>query len=204
MANPYEVVADFERAVAEFTGAPHCIAVDSCTNALRLCFERAKRHEFVQKVGLPRYTYVGVPQAALAADLDIEWIIDNGWEGEYSIPRPRHWIVDAAKWFRKDMHRMGNWTCVSFQAYKQLPIGRGGAILCDSERDAEWFRKARFDGRDMSVSLYDQKVFQWGMHCPMPPDAAARGLWLMQNVKPDAGPIGSWKDYPDLSTKEWL
>ena len=34
--NPYEVVRMFERAIADYTGAPYAVSVDSCTNALFL------------------------------------------------------------------------------------------------------------------------------------------------------------------------
>jgi dTDP-4-amino-4,6-dideoxygalactose transaminase len=35
--NPWEIVRLFERKVGEFAGAPHAVAVDTCTAALFLC-----------------------------------------------------------------------------------------------------------------------------------------------------------------------
>jgi dTDP-4-amino-4,6-dideoxygalactose transaminase len=35
--NPYKIVKMFEEEIADYTGAPYAISVDSCTNALFLC-----------------------------------------------------------------------------------------------------------------------------------------------------------------------
>jgi len=37
--NPFKIVSDFEETVADYTGAPYAVAVDSCTNALFLCLK---------------------------------------------------------------------------------------------------------------------------------------------------------------------
>ena len=34
--NPYKIVKMFEEEIAEYTGAPYAISVDSCTNAIFL------------------------------------------------------------------------------------------------------------------------------------------------------------------------
>ena len=148
---------------------------------------------------LPNFTYVGVAQAARNAGFMVEFT-PQAWIGEYQILGIP--IVDAARWLRRGMYRPGAWTCLSFQATKHLPIGRGGAILCANEDDADWFRKARFDGRDQYTDIMEQRDFQFGIHAYMPPDAAARGLWLMGGLKDHNDPLPGI--YPDLSTKEWL
>jgi hypothetical protein len=109
-------------------------------------------------------------------------------------------IIDAARRFTSGMYVPSSLMCLSFQATKHLPIGRGGAILCEEE-DAKWLRKARFDGRDQDTSLYEQEHFPEGWHMYLPPDAAARGLWLMGGIakdNPDQKAL-----YPDLSEKGW-
>lgn len=198
----FHVVDLFERKVAEYCGAPFCVTVDSCTNALYLCFEwlqRKKEPTFEPEgIELPKFTYVGVAQAARRALLLVDFV-DQPWVGDYQIRGTP--IVDSARWLRRGMHAAGRWTCLSFQATKHLPIGRGGAILCDEEEDAEWFRRARFDGRDQNTGLFDQEEFGFGIHAYMPPDAAARGLWLMQGLKDYNEPIPG--NYPDLSKKRW-
>jgi dTDP-4-amino-4,6-dideoxygalactose transaminase len=40
--NAFQVVRDFEKAVAEYTGAPYCVAVNSCTMALLLACKYLK------------------------------------------------------------------------------------------------------------------------------------------------------------------
>ena len=191
----WRVVERFEEALCEYTGAPLCVATDSCTNALRLCFERLQA-EMSGTLVLPSRTYVGVWRAAMSAGFAVRVAFnDPAWRGEYAIEPTR--IVDAARWLRRDMYKPNTWTCLSFHATKHLPIGRGGAILCDNPEDAEWFRRARYDGRDQTKSIMEQTEFQFGIHCYLPPEAAARGLLLMTALKDDNDPLPGV--YPDLS-----
>lgn len=192
---------DFERAIAEYAGSRYAVAVDSCTNALYLCFVRA-RHSSNGFIWLPRYTYVGVARAALRADLTPKFS-EVDWVGEYHIGVGTHDITDAARWLRRGMHSPCAWaTCVSFHAHKHLPIGRGGAILCDDEPDVEWFRRARYDGRDQTRPIMEQTEFQFGIHAYMPPESAARGLLLMSNLKDENEPLPG--TYPDLGKARFL
>jgi dTDP-4-amino-4,6-dideoxygalactose transaminase len=192
----WRVVEEFERAIAEYAGAPHAVAVDSCTNALYLCFKRLSRWASFEPEGLtlPKYTYVGVAQAARNVGFMVDFD-DVEWTGEYSVPGTP--IVDAARWLRRGMYKPETWTCLSFQASKHLPIGRGGAILCDDEEDAMWFRRARHDGRAPGEDIFKMTEFQFGIHCYMPPPDAARGLWLMASLPDDNAPLPG--TYPDLS-----
>jgi dTDP-4-amino-4,6-dideoxygalactose transaminase len=195
----FHVVDQFEQKLAEYCGAPFCITIDSCTNALYLCFVRLYArlgglYDFSPTAQVPKHTYVGVIQAARNAMYMVEYV-DKEWSGEYGIGKTP--IIDAARWLRRGMYRAGSLTCLSFQATKHLPIGRGGAILCDGPNDADWFRRARFDGRDQFTDIMEQKEFQFGIHAYMPPDAAARGLWLMNGLKDHNDPLPGV--YPDLS-----
>lgn len=194
----WEVVDRFEQALCEYTGAPHCVTVDSCTNALFLAFRLRKIQTQAHHLVLPKHTYAGVAQAAFNAGYEVKFL-EQPWEGQYLIYPIK--VVDAARRFTSGMFVPGTLQCLSFQATKILPIGRGGAILCDDDEDAKWLRRARFDGREQDVSLYDQQEFQEGYHMYLPPDYAARGLWLMGGIKehnPD-----QVAEYPDLSKKRW-
>lgn len=198
----WEVVERFERALCEYTGAPHAVAVDSCTNALYLCFVRARSFfSAYPDIELPKRTYVGVARAALNAGFRVRWWVAQDhaqwWVGEYQINAGPATIIDAARWLRRGMYERDTWTCLSFHFSKHLPIGRGGAILCDSEDDAEWFRRARYDGRDPRKPIMETPEFTFGIHAYMPPEAAARGLLLMTNLKDDNEPLPGV--YPDLS-----
>lgn len=194
----WRVVERFEEALCEYTGAPYAVAVDSCTNALRLCFRLVSPG--IVEIEIPKYTYVGVVQAArnLGHLMKVK-IVDQEWVGEYQIHPTK--IVDAARWLRRGMYKPGTMTCLSFQASKHLPIGRGGAILVDDENFARWLRRARYDGRDPERPLMEQTEFQWGMHAYMPPDSAARGLWLMATLPDHNEPLPG--EYPDLSKVKW-
>lgn len=195
----WEVVERFEGALAEYCGAPYAIAVDSCTNALRLCIELWSPVD--TEIELPKRTYVGVARAVMSRGFGtrIKWV-DLDWSGEYRLAPTC--IVDAARWLRRDMYQPKTWTCLSFHATKHLPIGRGGAILCDNQTTADWLRRARYDGRDQTRPIMEQSEFQWGMHCYMEPEKAARGLLLMNALADNNEPLPGI--YPDLSTvKFW-
>lgn len=199
----FHVVDEFEKRVAAYCGAPHCVAVDSCTNALFLAFRLRKvrplaQVPFPEEIWIPRRTYAGVYQAGVNAGYRVRFC-DMTWKGIYIIGPIR--VVDAARRFTSGMYTPGMIYCLSFQASKILPIGKGGAILCEDKEDADWLRKARFDGRDQETSLYDQEEFGEGYHMYLPPHDAARGIWLMHGMNshnPDQE-----AQYPDLSVKRW-
>jgi dTDP-4-amino-4,6-dideoxygalactose transaminase len=199
----YRVVDDFEDELADYTGAPYAVAVDSCSNALYLALKYNNLDSHSPVALLPKRTYVGVWQAALNAGYMVEWS-DCKWEHWYAIPQTG--IVDCARML-PSRHRSWPWTpqghwnaiCLSFHAAKQLPLGRGGAILTDDKDAAKWFRAARMDGRPPGAPI-EATQFP-GFHCPMPPDVAARGLWILSRWN-DAGyspPPLPLETYPDLS-----
>lgn len=197
----FEVVDAFEQAVARYTGAPYCVAVDSGCNAIFLCLSYWQHLSRTPTVYLPRQTYVGVPMAATAAGLTIRWTENTTWTGEYFLdPFP---IVDAAQHFESGMFRTGLLMCVSFQASKLLPIGRGGAILHDSPAFDAWIRRARNNGR-MEGALCGQETgfphLGWNMW--MTPPDAARGLWLLTYYPESMPDQGGAADYADLSVEK--
>lgn len=186
----------FEEELAEYTGAPHVVCVDSCTNALFLSLLWCKHHydTLTPRVTLPKHTYVGVAHAALNSGHKIHWH-DGRWVGSYRIAP--YYLVDSAKSLYRGMYHHGI-VCISFQAAKILPIGRGGAILHDHAEADAWFRKARFDGRTEGDQCDTMTEFQQpGHHMYMTPPDAARGLWLLTYL-PD-NPPDQVDEYPDLS-----
>lgn len=197
----FEVVDRFEAALCEFTGAPFAVATDSCTNALFLALRVERRlHTFGhEKLQVPKHTYVGVVQAAGNAGWAIRYV-DADWSGSYRLPPTR--VVDSAKRFERGMYEPGTMVCVSFQAGKLLPIGRGGAILHDDPIADEWLRRARLDGRAEGADYQDATFQQPGFHCYMTPPDAARGLWLLTYIEDDDQ--CDWTEYPDLSKASWV
>lgn len=160
--NPYKIVQMFEEELATFTGAPYAISVDSCTNAIFLCCTYLK----VKEVTIPSKTYLSVPQSIIHAGGEV--IFDktekaNSWSGIYQLkPYP---IYDAAKRLKKDMYIDGTFMTLSFHIKKNLGISKGGMILTDNEKAAQWFKKARYEGRSEKNYKEDDITFLgWNMY----------------------------------------
>jgi len=187
--NPYKIVQMFEEEVAEYTGAPYAISIDSCTNALFLCCHYLR----VNKVTIPKHTYLSVPQSIIHAGGTVQFE-DLQWKGIYQLkPYP---IYDAAKRFTSNMYLQGTYMCLSFHIKKHLKIGKGGMILCDNQAAAEWFKKARYEGRnEKMLSLDNINSMGWNMY--MTPLEAAMGLMLMQNIQESNNDLD--ETYPDLT-----
>jgi dTDP-4-amino-4,6-dideoxygalactose transaminase len=93
--------------------------------------------------------------------------------------------------------------CLSFTgAYKHLKLGKGGAILCDSQEDYNWFKRARNSGRN-ECSYHTDNFTMLGRNCYMMPMIAAQGLLLMNQFYNLDGTKKKMQDitlpYPDLS-----
>ncbi len=189
MSSPaFAVIDEFERQLAKFSGSKYAVTVASCSDALFLCCKYLE----VGLVWVPARTYISVPWAVIHAGGKVRFI-DGEWSGAYSLAP--HQIIDGALRMKRGMYRGGH-HCLSFHMRKLLPIGRGGAILTDDAEAAQWFRRARFDGRNGDVPFMQDKVNQEGWNCYMLPEQAARGLQLLEGLgdgKPDLTPV-----YPDL------
>jgi len=193
--NPYKIVQMFEEEVAEYTGAPYAISVDSCTNALFLSCVYLQ----VKEVTIPSKTYLSVPQSIIHAGGEV--VFDkrpetNHWVGTYQLkPYP---IFDAAKRFTSDMYIPNTFMCVSFHIKKLLPIGKGGMILTDNAEAANWFKKARYEGRSEKYYKEDDITFLgWNMY--MTPQEASVGLALMQNYPAHHKDLDEINGYRDLT-----
>ncbi|MDX1383677.1 MAG: DegT/DnrJ/EryC1/StrS family aminotransferase [Thermoanaerobaculia bacterium] len=177
----YRIVADFERAMADFCGAPHAVAVESCSAALFLsavyCHVAA-----TAEVHVPSRTYPSVPAAIIHAGgrvrfEDVDWQA-TGWYGLAPTP-----IIDSAKYLARGMYpafpHASPLVCLSFHAHKTLGVGRGGMVLCADPEAAAWLRLARFSGRHEAPLAEDRlTMIGWDMY--LTPEQAARGLELMQ------------------------
>jgi len=188
----YRAVDEFEERIAEYAGSKYAVSVDSCCNALFLCFKYCT----VARCFLPKYTYPGVACAVINAGGYIHFT-DKSWQGVYQIAPYNIW--DGALRFRKKMFK-GGYHCLSFHAKKHLPIGRGGMILTDNIHAVRWFKRARFDGRNQ-VPLPQDEIESTGWNMYLTPEQAARGLTLFETIKdknlPDID--STLQGYPDLS-----
>lgn len=191
MKNPYDIVKSFEEAVAEYAGSRYAVAVDTGTAAIFLSCVYSQ----VQRVWLPKHTYVSVPCSVMHAGGSVRFWQDLAWKGTYQL-YPYN-IVDGCCRFRRGMYKKGMLHCLSFQYRKHLAIGRGGMILTDDAKAVEWLKLARFSGRH-EVPLMQDKPAMIGWHLFMEPERAAKGLTLL-SMMPDENPDKIF-NYPDLST----
>jgi len=193
--NAYGVVRDFEKELCDYTRAPYCVTVESCSAALFLCCLHEKVRE-IKEVSIPKITYPSAACAIINAGGRIAWNDENWQEyGAYVFNGTN--IVDSAKRLCRGMYKQkDSLHCLSFHAKKHLSIGRGGAILTDSKEAYDWFRWMRFDGRN-ETSLPNDTLMGVGWNLYMTPSQAARGLELMQWLK-DVN-IGTVDEYQDLS-----
>ena len=88
--------------------------------------------------------------------------------------------------------------CLSFGHTKPLHIGRGGALLLDDPQAYATMIRQRYDGRDLSVSPWqDQQTFHVGYHYKPTPEEAQQGLALLEGIK-ETNPVPVAVQYPDL------
>lgn len=219
--NAFKIVKDFEDAVAEYTGAPYCVAVNSCTNALFLCLEYHMQNNLYycddhgnSFVEIPNKTYVSVPMQIKHAGYTYVKFRDENWMGAYRLNPMNIW--DAARRFTSDMFmyirdkdyfyinvpiKNPHYVCVSFHWSKILGIQQGGAILHNNPEFDIWARKARFDGRTEGIRPKDDEFNMLGYHMYMSPEIAAEGLVRLMHL-PKNNPDLPNDDYPDLSKLE--
>ena len=174
MKNPYFVVNEFEECIAEYTGAPYAVAVDSCTNAIFLCC----KYVGVGEVRIPKKTYLSVPMSIIHAGGTVIFE-ERIWSGVYQLWPYNIW--DAAMRFTSGMYMKGMFMCLSFHIKKHLKIGKGGMILTDNADAVKWFKKARYEGRN-EKSYHEDDIDMLGWNMYMTPQQAALGLALMQNM----------------------
>jgi len=173
--NPFKIVSMFEEELAEYTGSPYAVAIDSCTNSLFLScmYNKIEGNEVI----IPKKTYLSVPGAIVHAGGKVVFE-DKNWNGLYQLkPYP---IYDSAKKLTSNMYIPGTFMCLSFHIKKQLAISKGGAILTDNAEAVKWFKKARYEGRSEKIYTEDDiDMIGWNMY--MTPQQAAHGLSLLLN-----------------------
>lgn len=195
---PYKITEDFESQLCDYTGAPYCVVLDNCSNALflSLTYEDIRGCE----VGIPCRTYPSVPCEVIHAGGIVKFY-DGVAQGSYALSGTR--TVDSALRFTSDMYVSGMFMCLSFTGpYKHLKLGKGGAILTDDLEAYQWFKRARFSGRN-ECSYLDDKFDMLGWNFYMLPELAARGLQLMSQFYNTDGSKVVNNDlqlsFPDLS-----
>ena len=195
----FDVVAKFEKGIAEFFGAPYAVAVDCCTHGLELCL----RFSQVRSIKVPKHTYVSIPFLADKLGIKREWKTEN-WKDHYSLTdtNSRWKIIDAAVLWKRNSYIPGTYMCISFQFQKHLSLGRGGIILTDSETGAEELKKMSYDGRIPDVPWREQNIKTIGYHYYMTPETAQNGLEKLPSAIEATPRDWVLEDWPDLTQME--
>ena len=190
-----ELVKKFEREIADFYGAPFAVATDSCTHAIELCL-RHRPPAPGMELTIPARTYISVPFTLIK--LDLSWkFFDQAWQDHYYIGGTN--IVDAAVFFKAGGHIKNTFMCLSFHFKKTLSLGRGGAILCDNEKNYESLKKMSYDGRGDNKPWREQNIDSMGYHYYMTPETAELGSTKLKDAvaKPSQG-SGDYPYLPDM------
>jgi dTDP-4-amino-4,6-dideoxygalactose transaminase len=200
--NPYKVTEEFEKAIADYTGAPYVVALDSCSNAmfLSLMYEGIKG----KVIAIPSRTYMSVPCEIIHAGGLVKFLPMEGGDkikGAYQLIGSKTW--DSALRFTADMYKPDTFMCCSFTGkYKPMKLGKGGCILTDNEDAYKWFKKARFSGRDECDYFADSfEMLGWNFY--LHPIFSTLGLQLIGQFYDLAGNKRDCPDveslYPDIS-----
>jgi hypothetical protein len=192
MSTPnFDIVAEFEKQIAEFFGAPYAIAIDSCTHGIELCV----RYKNIKKINVPCRTYLSVPMLANKLNLPLEWR-EESWQNYYYLGGTN--IIDAAVLWEKDSYIPDTYMCISFQYQKHLSLGRGGVILLDNKDDYEVLKKMSYDGRLPGIPWRDQNIDVFGYHYYMTPETAKNGIDKLPNAIIEEPRIWNVTDWVDL------
>jgi len=191
-SNPFDAILEFEKAIAEFTGAPYCVTTDCCTHALEIVF---RLRPPLTTLKIPAKTYLSV--VMLMHKLDIEYeLTSEKWNSVYQFTGSNVW--DYARKFKRNMFIAGTVQCLSFGRTKPLQIGRGGCILTDDVNLYNSASMMRSDGRDIFSykNWADQKKFKIGYHYTLKPEECIIGLNLLES-NTFIEQIDKFFDYPD-------
>ena len=204
MKNVYDITNEFEKRLAEYTGAPYVVTVDNQSNALFL----ALMYEKVcgQEITIPSRTYPSVPCEIIHAGGKVKFrqIKGKTIKGAYQLEPTNVW--DAALSFTANMYKSGSHMCINFTGpYKHFKLSKGGAILTDNHEAYLWSKRARYSGR-RECSYHDDYFDMLGWNFYMMPELASRGLLLMNQFYNLDGTPKHNEDlelpYPDLSKFE--
>ena len=191
----FTIVEEFEKQIAAFFGAPYAIAVDCCTHAIELCL----RDQQVQKISVPKRTYISVPFLAKKLNIELEWK-DEKWQDYYFIGDSN--IIDAAVLWKKNSYIPNTFMCLSFQFRKHLSLGRGGMILTNDKDAALRLKKMSYDGRLPNIPWREQNISSVGYHYYMTPETAQLGLEKLQTAIATKPTKWTVEDWPDLTQME--
>lgn len=187
----FSAVAEFEKQIAAFYGAPYAVAVDCCTHGIELCLRYKKTKVMVS----PKQTYISVPFLAEKLGIYLKWE-DEAWQDFYYVTPE---IIDAAVLWKANSYIPGTFMSLSFQFQKHLSVGKGGMILCDNGEAANELKKMSYDGRLPNIPWRTQDIASVGYHYYMTPETAKLGLEKLQDAIATTPRRWVVSDWPDLT-----
>lgn len=151
-------VIEFEENFAKYIGAPYCIAVNSCTQAMDLVLKSLNKKPSI--ISIPSLTFTATAAVCLHNNIIIDF--EDIDEETFLMTKTRkpsipvHYgglfckqqnvvLEDSAHRIIKNSFT-GNPTCFSFYAIKNMTTGEGGMIATSDKNQADWLRKARLHG----------------------------------------------------------
>ena len=198
----FQIVSKFEKNIADFFGSPYGVAIDSCTHGIELCLKYLE----VDKIRVPKRTYLSVPMLAKKIGINLDWK-DDEWENYYEIDckkmgMPVHKkLYDAAVLWEENSYIEGSFMCLSFQFQKHLSLGRGGMILTDDYDAAHELTQMSYDGRIPDIPWTEQNISTMGYHYYMTPETAMLGidkLPIAIQRKPKEWDVSEWPDLREM------
>lgn len=184
-------VTEFENKIANFFGAKHAIAIDSCTHGIELCL----RHQNIKSITCPKRTYLSIPFLAKKLNIELKWK-DENWVDYYYLTDN---IIDAAVLWKSNSYIPNTFMSISFQYQKHLSLGRGGVILTDNTDAATTLKKMSYDGRIPGVPWREQNIEVFGCHYYMTPETATLGLQKLEKAIETTPKQWVVTDWPDLT-----
>jgi len=197
-----EIIDELENKVSSLANCKYGIAIDCCTDAIFLSLQYLLQRGEIKEgdyICIPKRTYLSVPNTLLHCRLRIKFK-DIEWSGVYQLSPSRVW--DGAVRFTENMYVGNNaLQCISFQYKKILSLGRGGMILTDDKDAMEWLKLARFHGRTVGKSQFEDEFKFPGWNMYMIPADAARAILTFDRLPKTNKDSGGSDTYPDLSLK---
>lgn len=159
-------VAELEEKWAKFTGAKYAVAVNSCTSALDIAVRLIK---LPNPVRVSAFTFVSSALAPLNAGYKVKFVDIE--KKSHCTPISDIQVMYAGNLYGKgkiyDMahcggtKHMGQISCWSFQAVKNLPVGDGGMITMNDKKLYEKAKALSWCGIDKSTWQRSGKKYSW-------------------------------------------
>lgn len=164
-------VAQLEEEFADYIGCKYAVAVSSCTNALFLTLTHWRKYNaHSSDVTIPSMMVPLVANEIIHAGFKPYFNDDTHWVGHHFALEGTNIIDSAHSVIPNRFHFDLVTVCYSFYPTKPICGADGGMICTNDKEAADWYRKARFFGRDSGGTQvknsweYGQEFAGWKMN----------------------------------------